>query len=92
MAIHFDGQSQTVRPTSLLVCLGLCWALRLLTIKFMADTGVNVIDIVFVVTCALVLILSFVNLVRAKLPPRDGKHLKFYALAGLFGFGAPFLM
>jgi drug/metabolite transporter (DMT)-like permease len=65
--------------------------MRLLTIKHTADSGAKVLDIVFVATIAIVLLLSFINLARSKPPPCNGVHLKFYALAGLFGFGAPFL-
>ncbi len=65
--------------------------MRLLAIKHTADSGAKVLDIVFVATIAIVLLLSFINLARLKPPPCNGVHLKFYAFAGLFGFGAPFL-
>jgi drug/metabolite transporter (DMT)-like permease len=79
-----------VRAAILLASLGLCWSLRLLAIKYTADSGAHSLDIALVATAAIVLLLSAINFVRSKTPPRSNAHLKFYGLAGFFGFGAPF--
>jgi drug/metabolite transporter (DMT)-like permease len=73
-----------------LISLGLCWLLRLLAIKYTADSGAQAIDIAVVATTAIVLLLWTINFLRSKTAPHTSSHLQFYGLAGLFGFGAPF--
>jgi drug/metabolite transporter (DMT)-like permease len=85
------SQTESARPLILLVFLGLCWSLRLLAIKHTADSGAKAIDIALVATIAIVFLLLGINFARSKLPPITSAHLKFYGLAGIFGFGAPFL-
>ena len=44
-----------------------------------------------IATASIVAITTAINLIRSKSPPLSRSHLRFYVLAGLFGFGAPFL-
>lgn len=79
-------------PLFLLLCLGLSWAIRLLAIKESSQRGASPIDVAVVATIGIVILLTLINFVRSRLPPLEKRHLRFYVLAGLFGFGAPFLL
>jgi drug/metabolite transporter (DMT)-like permease len=50
------------------------------------------VELVVVATIGIAVLLILINFSRSKLPPLEGRHLRFYVLAGLFGFGAPFLL
>lgn len=76
----------------LLLFLGLCWAVRLMAIKLTADGGGKPLDILLTANIAIFLLLSLVSIIRFKPPPLRLQHLKFYGLAGITGFGAPFLI
>ena len=91
MSSKATNQTDSARPLILLVFLGLCWSLRLLAIKHTADSGAKPIDIALVATLAIVVLLLVINLARSRSLPKTSEHLKFYGLAGIFGFGAPFL-
>jgi drug/metabolite transporter (DMT)-like permease len=79
-------------PLVLLLCLGLSWAIRLLAIKEASQSGAEPVELVVVATIGIAVLLILINFSRSKLPPLEGRHLRFYVLAGLFGFGAPFLL
>ena len=79
-------------PLFLLAWLGLSWAIRLLAIKEASQRGAEAIELAAVATIGIVVLLTVINLLRSKLPPFVARHLRFYVLAGLFGFGAPFLL
>ncbi len=78
-------------PALFLVSLGTCWALRLLAIKLATQDGADTVEVVLMATASIVAITAAINFARSKLLPLSRSHLQFYALAGLFGFGAPFL-
>jgi drug/metabolite transporter (DMT)-like permease len=86
------GRHAGALPLFLLLCLGLSWAIRLLAIKSASERGALPIDVAAAATIGIVILLTLINLVRSRLPPIENRHLRFYTLAGLFGFAAPFLL
>lgn len=80
-----------VWPAFLVLSLGTCWAVRLLAIKLASQGGADTIGIVLIATASIVAITTAINLIRSKPLPLSRSHLRFYFLAGVFGFGAPFL-
>jgi drug/metabolite transporter (DMT)-like permease len=86
------GRQAGTLPLFLLLCLGLSWAIRLLAIKAASEHGASPIEVAAVATTGIVVLLTLINLGRSRLPPIEVRHLRFYTLAGLFGFGAPFLL
>lgn len=49
-------------------------------------------DVAVVATIGIVILLTLINLIRSRFPPLEKRHMRFYVLAGLFGFGLPFLL
>ena len=86
------GRLAGALPLVLLLWLGLSWAIRLLAIKASSQRGASPIEVAAVATLGIVVLLTLINLGRSRLPPIEVQHLRFYTLAGLFGFGAPFLL
>lgn len=92
MRVLVSNNGRHIAALSLLVSLGLSWAVRLLAIKVSSEHGASPMEIAVTATAGIVVLLTLINIVRSKLPPVETRHLRFYALAGIFGFGAPFLL
>ncbi len=75
----------------LLTLLGLAWAVRLIAIKATAATA-SPIDIVFFATAGVLFVTSALNVIRRRSMPVSLQHVRFYLIAGIFGFGAPFFV
>lgn len=75
----------------LLTMLGLAWAVRLIAIKATAATA-SPIDIVFFATVGVLIVTSALNAIRRRTMPVSLQHVRFYVIAGIFGFGAPFFV
>lgn len=86
------ARALSVLPLVALSALGLSWAVRLLAISELSSRGASSIQIAIVATAGIVVLLTLINLARVGLPPVKARHLRFYLLAGIFGFGAPFLL
>ena len=75
----------------LLIMLGLAWAARLIAIKATAAAA-SPIDIVFLATAGVFILTSSLNAFRRRSMPVSVRHVRFYLIAGIFGFGAPFFV
>lgn len=75
---------------SLLLFLGLGWAVRLAAIKWTSASGWPPDATVQIVVVVMAVVLTVANLLRRRPPPLTRRALTFYAVSGLLGFLLPF--
>jgi drug/metabolite transporter (DMT)-like permease len=73
-----------------LLTLGSIWGLSISTSK-LAVQAFGPFAVVFWYALIAFLVLGAISIVRRKLPPLDGRHLKYYLASGLIGFAIPSL-
>jgi len=73
-----------------LLTLGSIWGLSISTSK-LAVLAFGPFQVVFWYALIAFLVLGAISLVRRKLPPVDGRHLRYYLASGLIGFAIPSL-
>lgn len=88
--IGISGSAPGAVALALLVALGLAWAVRLIAIKAATAHGAAAFDVALVATAGVALLVTLVNGLRGRWPPATRRHLRFYLVAGVVGFGAPF--
>jgi drug/metabolite transporter (DMT)-like permease len=73
-----------------LLALGSIWGLSISTSK-LAVQAFGPFSVVFWYALVAFLVLAAISLVRGKLPPLDGRHVRYYVASGLIGFAIPSL-
>jgi drug/metabolite transporter (DMT)-like permease len=73
-----------------LLTLGSIWGLSISTSK-LAVQAFGPFSVVFWYALIAFLVLAAISLVRGKLPPLDGRHVRYYIASGLIGFAIPSL-
>ena len=71
-----------------LLALGSIWGLSISTSK-LAVQAFGPFSVVFWYALVAFLVLAAISLVRGKLPPLDGRHVRYYVASGLIGFAIP---
>lgn len=79
-------------PLFYLVILGTSWGLHFSFIKLAAESGLSYSGIAAVTTAGVAILTLLISALRRRMPRFDMQHLRFYFVAALLGYVAPFLI
>lgn len=79
-------------PLVYLVVLGTSWGLHFSFIKLAAESGLSYSGIAAITTAGVAILTLLISMLRRRMPHFDMKHLRFYFVAALLGYVAPFLI